>query len=125
MDLTLGLSPHLDEVHSEQQYLINDFIYCKPGRFDHLEGFEELVTEGLLKDYYLFKWKGALLGDVTASGDRIAGYTIVADSMEDLIYKHNLVRKRIRVVSDEGKDLIRHDLLTDLYSKNGFLYSSH
>lgn len=123
IDLTLGIKPHVEQDAPQTKYLVNDFIYCKPGVFDHLEGFEELKAEGLLQDYYVFKWKGADFDGVRSSGDRVAGYTIVGDTPEELICKHNEVRKRISVIGADGKDMARHDLLTGLAARDGFIYS--
>ena len=121
VDLTLGTIPHVGEIKAEQKYLINDFIYCKPGIYDHLEGFEELLAEGIIKDYYLFKWQGAEFHSIRASGDRLAGYTIVADHPDELIRKHNETRRRIKAISTTGEDMIRHELLTDLLMEDGKL----
>lgn len=123
VELTLGNKPHVSDLESEQNYLINDFIYCYPGVFDHLEGFEELLNEGLIRDYYLFKWKGAEFKNIRASGDRVAGYTVTADTPEELIKKHKQVNHRIQAISSQGEDMIRHDLLTPLCTNNGFLFS--
>lgn len=123
IELTLGNRPHVAKSQSQLQCIVNDFIYCYPGKFDHLEGFEELLSEGMIKDYYLFKWRGAEFSEICASGDRIAGYTITAYTPEEIIKKHKVVRNSIKVISDTGEDMARHDLLTSLYTENGFLYS--
>ena len=123
VDLTLGDKPHIGRLTAEQNYMINDFIYCKPGVFDHLEGFDDLLKDGIIKDYYLFTWKGATFKTVKASGDRLAGYTVVGNTPEELIERHREARRRIRAISTEGDDMIRHDLLTDLIVNNNFLYS--
>lgn len=123
VELTLGNKPHVDEINSQYRYIINDFIYCKPGLFDHLEGFDELKKENVIKDYYLFKWKGAEFEDIQSSGDRIAGYTVAADTEEELREKHNTARSRIRVISDKGEDMTRHDLLSPIYFENGNVFS--
>ena len=123
VDLTLGIKPHVGALTAEQGCLINDFIYCKPGIFDHLEGFDELLYENIIKDYYLFTWKGADFKTIKASGDRLAGYTVVGETPESLINKQKEARRRIRAISAEGKDMIRHDLLTNLICKDGFLFS--
>ena len=123
VDLTLGIKPHVGALTAEQGCLINDFIYCKPGVFDHLEGFDELLYENIIKDYYLFTWKGADFKTIKASGDRLAGYTVVGETPESLINKHREARRRIRAISAEGKDMIRHDLLTNLICMDGFLFS--
>ena len=78
------------------------------------QNFEEMKEQGYLKDYYLFKWKGAKFDTINNSGDRVAGYTVTADSIDELINKHNTVRANIRVEDSNGTDIARHDLLTDL-----------
>ena len=130
VDLTLGELPHVgssgsfEAFEAAPRFMVNDFIYCKPGVFDHLEGFEELKSDGFLLDYYLFKPNGTEFEGVRGSGDRLAGYTISGDAPEELISKHNVVRKRIKAISKRGSDMIRHDLLTDLVAKDGYLFSS-
>ena len=123
IDLTLGDKPHVVKNASQTKYLVNDFIYCKPGKYDHFEGFEELKAEGYLQDYYVFKWQGAEFDCVKSSGDRVGGYTITADTVDELIAKHNEVRKRIRVIDACGNDMVRHDLLTALKTAGEFIYS--
>jgi biotin carboxylase len=116
VDLTLGLKPHVGDLVEESKYLSNEFIYCSNGVFDHLEGFDELKAEGIITDYYLFKWKGAVMDGVANSGDRIAGFTIQADTKLEMNRKHNQVTNRIRIIDTNGNDIMRHDLLSELYA---------
>ena len=83
--------------------------------FDHLEGFEELKADGLILDYYLFKWKGVTMKGVASSGDRICGFTIAADTKSDIEKLHKIVSQRIKVIDENGNDIMRHDLLSSLY----------
>lgn len=124
VDLTLGEKPEYRGKQSSVNYLVNDFIYCKPGVFDHLDGFEELKSEGILKDYYQFKWQGAEFENICNSGDRVGGYTVVGESAEEIVEKHKKVLERIRVIDNDGNDIARHDLLTDITEKNGFIFSN-
>lgn len=114
IDLTLGKKPHVEKAISENLYLADEFIYCKPGEFGKLDGFEELKKDRIIRDYYLFKKTGAVFTGVESSGDRIAGFTIVADSFENLKKKHDLVVNRIKVLDVNGEDIMRHDLLTEI-----------
>ena len=114
VDLTLGLKPHVEPGKPENQYIANEFIYCKNGTFDRLAGFDELKAEGILSDYYLFKWQGAKFHSVTSSGDRVAGFTIQADSLEELQHKHERANADLRVLDINGEDMMRHDLLVDV-----------
>lgn len=114
IDLTLGNKPHVDKVTPENKFIANEFIYCKPGIFDHLENFEELKQQGVISEYCLFKWKGAEFDTVENSGDRVGGFTVQADTMEELQTKHERAVAELRVIADDGSDIMRHDLLTDL-----------
>lgn len=114
VDLTLGEKPHYEKKEPIAKYFVNEFMYCKAGIFEKLEGFEELKKEGLMQDYYLFKWKGATFDTVENSGDRIGGFSVCADSFDELSKKHNEIVKRIKVIGTDGEDILRHDLLTDL-----------
>lgn len=114
VDLTMGIKPACNVGKARTKYLVNDFIYCKPGVYDHLVNFEELKNNGDMTDYYVFKWKGAQFDSISNSGDRVAGYTVTADSLDELITRHNTIRKSIRVEDADGNDIARHDLLTDL-----------
>ena len=111
VDLTVGKKVQLDECLPEAKYLMNEFIYCKPGVFDHFEGFQELKDIGVLEDYYLFKAKGTILDSVESSGDRIGGFTVCADTEDELYRRHNEIVKNIKVIGENGEDIMRHDLL--------------
>lgn len=114
IDLTIGNNVHYEKSNPESKFLSNVFIYCKPGIFDRLEGFDELKTAGIISDYYLFKWKGAEFDGVSNSGDRIAGFTVQADSIEDIKRKYNLALEKIKVLDGNNNDIMRHDLLEEL-----------
>lgn len=112
--LTMGEPVTVEPVPPRCKYFTNEFLYAYPGVFDHLEGFEELKQAGILDEYWLFKWKGAVITNAISSSDRIAGINITADSYEELVEKHNAVVTAIKVIDAEGKDMMRHDLLTPI-----------
>jgi len=114
IDLTMGKKPHVEKRAPEAKYIVNDFIYCHNGTFDHLEGFDELMESGVLTDYRPIRPRGMQVRGVTSSSDRIAGFTVTADSLEEFNRKHRIVVENTRVVDVEGKDIMRHDLLPDL-----------
>ena len=114
IDLTLGKKPALSMHQSAAKFLVDEYIYCAPGFYDHIEGFKALKETGVITDYYVFKWRGALFDSLANSGDRIGGFSIEGNSAEELREKHNIVNRTVRVISTEGKDMMRHDLLADL-----------
>lgn len=114
VDLTLGKKPHVENASPENKYIVNDFIYCIPGKFKKLSGFEELKQEGIISDYYLFKWEGAVFDTIENSGDRVGGFTVQADTLAELREKHAVAVERMSVLDEDGNDMMRKDLLTYL-----------
>lgn len=110
VDLTLGKTPHVKE-HFENKFIINEFCYCKKGVLDKVEGFEELLNNGIITDFEIFKPKGYNFGDIKSSGDRVAYFSIQADNEKSLIEKHKIASNRVRAWSDAGIDLINHEYM--------------
>lgn len=111
IDLTFGNKPHFDkDAVPPKKYLVNEFIYCNPGVIDSFEGFEELKNEGIITEYYLLKVKGTRLGEISASADRAACFTVEAETPEKLMRLHKEATSRVRVLNTEGEDLIKREL---------------
>lgn len=110
IDLTLGEKPHVAKKESAPTYIIDEFLYCKKGTFDHLEGFQELKNQGILSEFYQLKQKGTKLDEIKSSGDRVAYFTIQAETKEELKRLYDKAINQIKIVDNNGEDLIRHDL---------------
>ncbi len=118
VDLTLGEKPRVEIREPENKYISNVFIYCKEGVFDRLDGFDELKGNGTISEYFLFKWKGAGMSAATNSGDRIAGFTVQADTFEEIERKYNAAIANVKVLDPDGNDIIRRDLFTPIFYDN-------
>lgn len=114
IDLTLGIKPDIKIHAPESKYVVNDFIYCNPGTFDHIEGFDKLLEDKIVTEYKCIRPKGMVISQVHSSSDRVAGFTVQADSLEEFNKKHRQVVESVKVVDIEGNDIMRHDLLPDL-----------
>ena len=114
VDLTIGKKPHYSKKDTGVGYLTNEFIYCHSGKYERTEGFDDLKNKGIISDFYEFKWKGAEFGEVLSSGDRVAGFTIEGNSLEELSRKHDMVALRVRVINDKGEDFMNHELLAPI-----------
>lgn len=115
VDITLGIKPEVGDLKGENKYVSNEYLYCREGMFDHLEGFEEMKQLGVISEYFQFKWKNAQSKGITNSGDRIAGFTVQADTKDEMHRKHHEALKHIRIVDVNGEDMLRRDLVGDLY----------
>ena len=113
IDLTLGIKPHIELRQPKAKFMVDEYIYCFPGIYDHVEGFDELKTNRVITDYYVFRREGSSFDSIENSGDRIGGFTIEGNTIKELREKHNKVNNTVRVLSAEGNDMMRHDLLAD------------
>ena len=114
IDITLGLVPDIEPKDTGNNIVVNDFIYCTPGVFDHFEGFEEMEKQGLINEFHPVRAKGTVMRGVTSSSDRIAGMNIIAGSVEEFNEKERRILAGVRVVNQEGNDMMRRDLLPPL-----------
>ncbi|MBO4838372.1 MAG: ATP-grasp domain-containing protein [Lachnospiraceae bacterium] len=114
IDITLGLKPDLTRKDTGHAIVVNDFIYCHPGVFDHFEGFDEMVAQGLINEFHPVRIRGTEMHGVTSSSDRIAGMNIVADSVEEFNEKEKTILQHVKVIDAEGRDIMRRELLPPL-----------
>lgn len=114
IDITLGLVPDVTPKKMNNNIVVNDFIYCKPGVFDHFEGFDELVEQGIINEFHPVRTKGTEMHGVTSSSDRIAGMNILADSVDEYNQKLKTILEHIAIVDNKGNDMTRRDLLPEM-----------
>ena len=111
IDITLGKEPDLEVKDTGHKIVVDDFIYCYPGVFDHFEGFDEMVEQGYINEFHPVRIKGTEMRGVTSSGDRICGMNIVANSIEEFNSKEKKILENVRVIDVNGNDIMRRDLL--------------
>lgn len=114
LDITMGQTPDLSPKFERHNIVVNDFVYCKLGVFDHFEGFEELEKEGVINEFHPVRLKGTQMRGVTSSSDRIAGMNIVADTLEEYNAKREKINAAVKVIDENGEDIMRHDLLPEM-----------
>lgn len=114
LDIFLGKEPDLRPKFKCHNVVVNDFVYCNPGVFDHFEGFEELEKEGVINEFHPVRLKGTRMRGVTSSSDRIAGMNIVADTLEEYNAKREKINATVKVMDVAGNDIMRHDLLPEM-----------
>lgn len=111
VNMTLGIEEEIN-IKNTHIRIRNEFIYCYPGVFSDFQGVQELVANGTIHGFYPFKNPGERFEKVENSGDRVAGFMLVGKTAEEIKTKHNIVVENIKVIASDGKDIMRHDLLT-------------
>ena len=109
VDMILGDKPRVSP-EKKVKFCKMVYLYCTPGIFDHVEGFELLKEQGYIDSFFIYKTKGMEITKSETSGDRPAGYLIVAESSEELENKLRFVDSHIKVMSNENVDIMLHNL---------------
>lgn len=89
---------------------IMSYVYCKPGVFSKLIGFDELINSGYMHSYFTYRTAPSIIKKSDTSSDRVAGFLVVGDSEKDVVEKLVHVNKNVAVLDDIGNDIMRHDL---------------
>lgn len=112
VDRILGNIPQI-ECSYNVKYAHLNYCYCKPGVFDKLINFKEMKEQGYIEDYFQYKTKGMKIIKAETSGDRVVGYLLVGNTMEELLKKQKNATKGLKIISNEGKDLFLRELIQD------------
>lgn len=110
VDRILGGYPEV-KPSKQVEYCKMVYIYCNPGIYDHMEGFEMMKEEGMIDEYFLYKTKGMEISKAETSGDRPSGYLCSASTADELSKKIKYVDSHIKAMSNMGVDMMIHGLL--------------
>lgn len=111
VDMVLDKSYAIDAFPKDVFAHLN-YCYAYPGRVERLVNFELLKEQGILKDYYEYKSLGSMIEKAETSSDRIAGYLVVGNSLEELNEKEAYANKTLRIESSDHYDIMIHDFKT-------------
>lgn len=111
VELTLGNKPHVNQIDISLGYIVDEFLYCNPGIIREFKGFDELLQSNIISEYFILKKDGAKIDEISSSGDRVAYFTIEGKSLDDVKQKCSIANNSIKVIDEEGKDILKHELL--------------
>lgn len=86
------------------------YVYCKPGEFVALKGFDELKQNGDIYSYFTYRMAPSTIEKSDTSSDRVAGFLVVANTEEEVLKKLTYANEHLAVLDSEGNDIMRHDL---------------
>lgn len=87
-----------------------NLIYGIPSVFDHVEGVEQLIKDGIIDSFHYHKLKEARIEDDRASGGRIGAFVVSDDSKEEMCRKIEQAMKTLDAFDTEGESIMRKDL---------------
>ncbi len=109
IDSYLGHKVIVNADLTSRYYSVN-IVYGIPSVFDHIEGIEELIEQGIVDSCHFHKTKGSVISGDRASGGRIAAILISGDSREELLSKVKYTFEHINAYDSMGNQILRKDL---------------
>lgn len=109
VEMVMGEKPHV-EPKKQWNNAIMSYVYCKPGEFVSLKGFDELKASGDIFSYFTYRMAPSTIEKSDTSSDRVAGFLVVADSEDEVLKKLKYANEHLAVLDAEGNDIMRHDL---------------
>lgn len=109
VEMVMGEKPHVDP-SKQWNNAIMSYVYCKPGEYVSLKGFDELKENGDIYSYFTYRTAPSTIVKSDTSSDRVAGFLVVANSEEEVLSKLQYANEHFAVLDGNGNDIMRHDL---------------
>jgi hypothetical protein len=75
-----------------------------------IEGLDELVKNGIIKEYVLTRPYGVSVNSPTSSSDRVASVFIEANGQSDLDNKVKMAISTLKVLDENKTDILKRDM---------------
>lgn len=83
-----------------------NYVYTYNGFVNRIQGFDECVEAGLIKELFQYKQVGCHVEKMTTSSDRILGFLIEEDTYEQLRLTRQKILNAVDILSTEGKSIM-------------------
>lgn len=108
-DRILGLKPTI-KFEKQVRFATMNYVYCNNGLFVKIEGREEIRKRNLIVSDFQYKMENNLITKHETSGDRVMGYLVVADTLEEMAEKINTIDNTLKIMDDKGNDIMIHNI---------------
>ena len=100
------------EVKIDEKYKFGclHYLYTENGKIHSFHGFEELVQNKLISNYFLYKSNSTIISNHIYSSDRCAGFLIVENDFKTLMVNRANATNSVEIRNKAGKNLVIHNL---------------
>lgn len=102
----LGEKPDIPVVEKRNKCYSRCHLYTAGGRFERIEGLEDLIKESIIEEFIPTKPFGVLCKKASSSSDRIGSIWISADNYTELKNKIIKAINTIKVLNEKGEDIL-------------------
>ena len=109
VDRILGAKPTVNP-QKMVKFATMNYVYCNNGMFVRIEGREEVRKNNLIVADFQYKMENNTITKHETSGDRVMGYLVVADSLEEMAQKIKTIDNSLKIIDDKGNDIMIHNI---------------
>lgn len=102
-------------------YLATVIIYANPGVFHKIEGIEQLIENGIIKEYHAYKTQGMTIGDDMSTRSRIGAFIVEGKTLAEKISKIKEAVQNIKAFDENGTDLMIRDIYADIENQQSIV----
>lgn len=113
VDTFLGVQSII-KCQTPTMFYSTNLIYTLPGKFGKILGFQELLRDKIIEQFYIFKTEGSTIGSNMTSGDRVGAFLIKAPDRVSLVKKIREAFQRVSVYDENGQNITRTDIIEKL-----------
>lgn len=93
----------------DQGFISTNSIYGSPGIFDRVEGYQRLLEQKIIAEYYPYKTSGMIMGSHLSSQDRVAGFIVKAPQLQELLEKTAMALETLQIYDTSGQPkMLKH-----------------
>lgn len=111
LDITFGNIPDIISKPSKLKAVIN-YVYAEPGKFCEIGALKSLEENGYISATYQYKPFGSEITSSNYSSDRPVGFLIKGSSDAEVEAKIAYINDNIKIINENGQDIMRHDIFT-------------
>jgi hypothetical protein len=102
--------------HTPEHIYSTNYIFTKPGTFSHIEGYDNLIQEGVIDKFVTLAAKGQNSDGVITSRNKTGYFFIHADDIHSLFEKTRNIVAQLDVKDTSGKSMMNKELFEETLS---------
>ncbi len=85
-------------------------LYARPGLFDSIVGYKDLIKQKIIEEFFLFKTKGMEIGQEMTSSNRVGAFLTCANNKKELLMKMKTAIDKLEILDTGGNPIMRKDI---------------
>ena len=102
----LGIELKAEPSIPDDKFLSSNLVYVRQGVFDHIEGFDSLISDGTIDSGFVMKSKGDYIDGDLRSSNRVAAFIVTGKDYFSMRSKISQAFSSIEVFDREGEPMI-------------------